>query len=56
MDKSTYIPDAPEVKAETIKPEKMQAYTSKILSEKFADHGFVETESYEAVRYSSRGD
>ena len=56
MDKSTYIPNAPEVKAEAVSVEKMTVDASKMLAEKFADHGFVEVDSYESVRYSSRGE
>lgn len=52
MDKSTYIPNAPEVEAKPEPVEQVKAEASKIL----ANYGFVEVESYESVRYSSRGE
>lgn len=56
MDKSTYIPDAPEVESKPVPVEQVKVEASKILSEKFSDYGFVDVGgmSYEDVRRMGR--
>ncbi len=59
MDKSTFIPEAKEVKAEAITVEQAKADAAKILFENMeADHGFIDVGgmTYDEVRYLSRGE
>ena len=59
MDKSTFIQDAPEVKAKAITVEQTKVDAAKILFKNMeADHGFIDVSgmTYDEVRYLSRGE